>query len=54
MFSLAEIRPPNPLAKPTICGVTRGSIAELAATPFVTQIVVFAVDSYNRIQRRTV
>jgi len=33
--------------------VTTGNIAGLAATPFVALLVVFAVDSNNRIQRRT-
>jgi hypothetical protein len=54
VFSLAKIRPPNPRSKATVCVVTRGNIAELAATAFVALLVVFAVDSNNRIQRRTV
>jgi hypothetical protein len=54
VFPLAKIRPPNPRLKPTVRAVTGGTIAELAATAFVALIVVFAVGSYNRIQRRTV
>src|SRR5258707_6351328 len=34
-----EIRPPIPRSKPTICAVTRGNIAELAATTFVALII---------------
>src|SRR6266481_9816071 len=49
-----EIRPPTPRSKATVCAVTRGNIAELAATALIALLVVFAVDSNNRIQRRTV
>lgn len=53
VFSIAEIRPRNPQSKTTVCAMIRSNIAELAATAFVTLLVVFAVDSNNRIQRRT-
>jgi len=31
VFSIAEIRPPNPPSKATVCAMTKGNIAELAA-----------------------
>ena len=34
------IRPPTPRSKATICAVTRGNIAELAATTFVALLIV--------------
>src|SRR4029077_19084126 len=40
MFLLCEIRPPNPRPKATVCAVTTGNIAELAATAFVALLVV--------------
>jgi len=49
-----KIHPPNPRAETTVCAVTRGNIAELAATAFVALLVRFAVGSNNRIQRSTV
>jgi hypothetical protein len=45
------MHPPNPEA--TVCAVTWGNIAELAATAFIALVVVFAVASNNGIQRRT-
>ncbi|HYT08262.1 MAG TPA: hypothetical protein VEL77_11490, partial [Rugosimonospora sp.] len=53
VFSIAEIRPPNPPSKATVCAMTKGNIAELAAI-VIALLVVFAVNSNNRIQRRTV
>jgi hypothetical protein len=49
-----EIHPPNPRPEATVCAVTRGNIAELAATAFIALLVVFAVDSNNGVQKRTV
>jgi hypothetical protein len=46
-----EIRPPSPRSTPAVCTVTIGSIAELAATAAIALLVVFGVDSNNRIQR---
>jgi hypothetical protein len=54
VFSIAKIRPPNQQSKATVCTMTRSNIAELAAIALVALLVVFAVDSNNRIQRRTV
>jgi hypothetical protein len=48
---LAEIRPPNPRSKATVRAVSSGNIAALAATAFIALLVVFAVDSNNRIWR---
>jgi hypothetical protein len=48
------MHPPNPRPEATVCAVTRGNIAELAATAFIALLVVFAVASNNGIQRRTV
>src|SRR5579863_6057782 len=53
MCSPREIRPPNLRSKPTVCAVTGGNIAELAATAFVALVVVLPVISNSRIQRRT-
>jgi hypothetical protein len=44
----------EPAVKTTVCAVTTSNTAELAATAFVTLVVVFAVDSNNRMRRRTV
>jgi hypothetical protein len=51
--------PRNPSSEPTakgygLRGDTRGDIAERAATAFIALLIVFAVDSNNWIQRRTV
>ena len=35
-----EIRPPSPRSKATVCAVTRGNIAEIAATAFVALFIV--------------
>ena len=35
-----EIRPPTPRSEATLCAVTRGNIAELAATAFVPLLIV--------------
>jgi hypothetical protein len=35
-----EIRPPTPRSEATVFGVTRGNIAELAATAFVALLIV--------------
>ena len=48
------IRPPTPRSKATICAVTRGNIAELAATAFVALLIVLLSVRNDRIQRRTV
>lgn len=37
-------RPPTPRSEATVCAVTKGNIAELAAKAFVALIVVFAVE----------
>ena len=35
-----EIRPPTPRLEATVCAVTKGNIAELAATAFVALLIV--------------
>jgi hypothetical protein len=44
----------EPTVKTTVCAETTSNIAELAATAMIALLVVFAIDSNNRIQRRTV
>jgi hypothetical protein len=45
-----DIPPPTPRSEATVCAVTGGNIAELAATAFVALLIVLN----DRIQRRTV
>jgi hypothetical protein len=40
MFLNAKIRPLTPRSEATICAVTTGNIAELAATAFVALLIV--------------
>lgn len=52
MFLNAKIRPLTPRSEATICAVTTGKIAELAATAFVALLIVL-LSVGDQIQRRT-
>ena len=49
-----EIRSPTPRSEATVCEVTKGNIAELAATTFVAQLIVLLSVRTMGYQRRTV